>query len=408
MKISSALLSALLVAPSLAPAQAGPIVIRAGHLLDGRGGSLRDATVVVEGSTISRVGTEAVPVTYDLSGYTLLPGGIDTHVHLGGHFDEDGKVHDASPREEPPQEEMLFAVENAYLTLLGGITTVQSLGSAVDGHLRDFVARGIIPGPRILTSLRPISDRTGSSDRIRTAVRRLHREGADVIKIFASLSIRDGGAATLSQEQLEAACGEAKRLGLRSAVHAHGPEAGQRAVRAGCTVVEHGILFDDATLDLMAEHGTYWDPHVGLVLENYLGPNRGRFSGVGNYTDEGFAHMTAAIPTALEGFREGLRRPSLKVVFGTDAVAGAHGRNFEELIYRVEKGGQDPMQAIVSATSLAAESLGLGDRIGSVAPGMEADLIAVEGDPSRDITALRRVRFVMKGGKVYRYEPVAR
>lgn len=407
MKIAPTSLAALLLVPSLAAAQDAPVTIRAGLLLDGRGGSTRGASVVVSGSTIASVGDASGAADYDLSAYTVLPGGIDTHVHLDGHFDPDGKVHDANARQESAARTTLYAMENAYLTLLGGVTTVQSLGSMVDRDVRDFIERGTLPGPRVLTSLRSISDRTGSPDRIRTAVRQLHDQGADVVKIFASLSIRDGGAATMTQEQLAAACGEAARLGLRSAVHAHGPESGQRAVRAGCTVIEHGILFDEATLDLMAEHGTYWDPHVGLVLENYLGPNRERFAGIGNYTDEGFAHMTAAIPTALRGFRWGLERPALRMVFGTDAVAGAHGRNFEELIYRVEKGGQDPMDAIVSATSLAAESLGLGDRIGTLAPGMEADLIAVDGDPLRDITALRRVVFVMKGGKVYRAPPAA-
>jgi imidazolonepropionase-like amidohydrolase len=406
MRLTGPLLAALVV-PSLLAAQEAPIVIRAGQLLDGRGGATRDATLVVEGSRIARVGDASAPVSYDLSGLTLLPGGIDTHVHLGWHFDEDGKTHDAPPAEESAEEAMLFAVENAYTTLMGGVTTVQSLGAPLDADLRDFIARGVIPGPRVLTSLRSLSERTGTPEQLREAVRKLAEEGADGIKIFASASIRDGGAATMTQEQLDAACGEAARLGLRSAVHAHGPESAQRAVRAGCTVIEHGALLDEATLDLMAERGTFWDPNIGLVLQNYL-ENRPKFEGVGNYNEEGFAHMARAVPVALDVFRQGLRRPELKIVFGTDAVAGAHGRNFEEIVYRVQRGGQDPMDAIVSATSRAAESLGLGDRIGSIAPGMEADLIAVEGDPLRDITALRRVRFVMKGGRVFRYEPTSR
>lgn len=403
MKLPAFLLAGLL-APSLLAAQGAPIVLRAGQLLDGRGGSLRDATVVVEHGRITRVGEAAGPVTYDLSGLTLLPGGIDTHVHLGWHFDADGKTHDAPEAEESPEQAMLYAVENAYATLMGGVTTVQSLGAPLDGDLRDFIARGVIPGPRVLTSLRSLSDRTGGPEQLRAAVRQLRAEGADVIKIFASASIRDGGAATMSQEQLDAACGEATRLGLRSAVHAHGPESAQRAARAGCTVIEHGALLDDATLDLLAERGTFWDPNIGLVLQNYL-ENRSQFEGVGNYNQEGFAHMERAVPVALEAFRKGLRRPALKIVFGTDAVAGSHGRNFEEIVYRVQRGGQDPMDAVVSATSRAAESLGMADRIGAVAPGMEADLIAVDGDPLRDITALRRVVFVMKGGRVYRFQP---
>jgi imidazolonepropionase-like amidohydrolase len=137
------------------------------------------------------------------------------------------------------------------------------------------------------------------------------------------------------------------------------------------------------------------------VFQNYF-DNKARYLGTGNYTEEGFKHMEKAVPSVLQVFKTGLGMPKLKMVFGTDAVAGAHGRNVEELVYRVEKGGQKPHQAVVSATSLAAESLGLGGSLGKIAPGMEADIIGVEGNPAEDITALRRVRFVMKGGKVLR------
>jgi imidazolonepropionase-like amidohydrolase len=211
----------------------------------------------------------------------------------------------------------------------------------------------------------------------------------------------------MSQEQMDAACGEARRLGMRTAVHAHGPESVRRAVLAGCRSIEHGALIDQATLDLMAEHGTYFDPNIDLVFRNYF-ENKSHFLGIGNYTEEGFAKMREAVPKALNVFQMGLKTKGLKMVFGTDAVAGSHGRNFQELVYRVQKGGQDPMAAIVSATSLAAESLGLSDRIGAIAPGYEADLIAVEGDPLKDIKALEKVSFVMKGGRVVknsRYTP---
>jgi imidazolonepropionase-like amidohydrolase len=276
---------------------------------------------------------------------------------------------------------------------------VQSLGAQLDRDLRDWTLRGTIPGPRIITSLGSIS--RGSPDSLRAAVRRWKQERADVIKIFASASIRDGGAATMTQEQLDAACGEARAQGLRSVVHAHGPESAQRAVRAGCTTIEHGALLDEATLDLMAERGTFYDPNIGLVLQNYL-QNRARYEGIGNYNAEGFRYMEQAVPTALEVFRKALQRKNLRIVFGTDAVAGAHGRNFEELIYRVEKGGQPAMDALISATSRAAESLGMGDRVGRLSPGLAADIIGLDGDPSQDITALRRVRFVMKNGIIYK------
>jgi len=393
---------------------AAMVTLRAGRLLDGRGKALADAVVVVSGSRILRVeagpgggdgggrGTDGGAV-YDLGGLTLLPGGIDTHVHIGWHFDANGKSRDRAGEHEPAAQSALYAVENAVATVRGGITTVQSLGAAEDRDLREALARGIIPGPRVLTSLDPIDEETGPPEAIRAAVRKLEAGGADVVKVFASKSIRDGGAPTLSQEQLDAACGEARAHGLRSAVHAHGIESVRRAVAAGCGSIEHGVLLDAASLRLMAQHGTYFDPNIDLVFRNYF-ENQAHFLGIGNYTAEGFAQMRKAVPRALEVFRQALVTPGLKVVFGTDAVAGAHGRNFEELIYRVEQGGQEPMAAIVSATSLSAESLRLGGRIGCIAPGFEADLIAVDGDPLHDIRALQRVVWVMKAGRVVKNE----
>ncbi|MCH7490094.1 MAG: amidohydrolase family protein [Gemmatimonadetes bacterium] len=398
-------LALMLLLTAAASGQSQVTALRAGRVLDGRGGVLQDTTIWIVGSTIvqeRQIGASVYDLT-DLPDLTLMPGGIDTHVHIGWHFDADGKTHHASSEEESAEQAMLYAVENAYRTLMGGITTVQSLGARLDLDLRDWIARGTIPGPRVLTSLRSINQRTGGGDpaAIRQRVRDLAADGADVIKIFASASIRVGGTPTMSQEQLDAACGEASAQGLRTAVHAHGPESATRSVQAGCTVIEHGALLDDATLDLMMERGTYYDPNIGLIFRNYF-ENKEHYLGIGNYTEEGFAQMERAVPVALEVFKKALARPNLKIVFGTDAVAGAHGRNFEELIYRVEQGGQDPMDAVISATSRAAESLGLGETLGSIAPGMEADIIGVLGNPLDDITALRRVVFVMKGGVVYK------
>jgi imidazolonepropionase-like amidohydrolase len=173
------------------------------------------------------------------------------------------------------------------------------------------------------------------------------------------------------------------------------------AARAGCTQVEHGVFADDATLRLLAEKGTYFDPQCGLVFQNYAA-NKPRYLGIGNYTEEAFAAMERAMVLATEAVKRAARTPGLKVVFGTDAVAGSHGRNVEELTCRVDKGGQAAKDAIVSATSLNAEALGLAEELGAIAPGMAADLIAVEGDPEKDIHALDRVVFVMRGGRVYR------
>jgi imidazolonepropionase-like amidohydrolase len=203
----------------------------------------------------------------------------------------------------------------------------------------------------------------------------------------------------MSDEQIRAACGEATALGLRSVVHAHASSGARAAVLAGCTSIEHGALLDNETLKLIASHGVYFDPNF-LVWHNYL-ENKPKFLGIGNYTEEGFAYMVKAIPQVSDVLKRAMAL-HLKIVLGTDAVAGSHGRNAEEFIYRVRDGGQPPMDAIISGTSEAAEALRLGDRVGSIAPNMAADIVAVEGDPLKDITAVRHVVFVMKNGRVYK------
>ena len=380
---------------------ADPIVIRAPRVIDGRGHVLRNAAIVVDRGKIIAVDAHPRKADIDLANATLMPGGIDTHVHIGWHFDADGRSHsgDETDRKETPEESVLHAAENAYATLMGGITTVQSLGAPVDKPLRDAIERGVLPGPRILTAIEPLSDEKLTADALRAQVDKAADEGADVIKVFASQSIRTGGGPTMSQEQMDAICGEAKRRGLRVAVHAHGVESVARAVRAGCTSIEHGALIDQPTLDLMAEHGVYFDPNTDLVFRNYF-EHKSQFLGTEGYTEEGFAAMAKAVPRVLQVFKKAIQTKNLKVVFGTDALAGSHGRNFQELEYRVRTGGQPAMDAITSATSLAAESLGLGDRIGSLAPGQEADSIAVHGNPLEDIGALEKVVFVMKRGRV--------
>src|SRR5438067_8848696 len=291
-------------------AAAQPIIIRAARVIDGRGHVVNDAAVVVEGGKIVRVVADAKKlsnITVDLGDRTLMPGGIDTHVHIGWHFDaKDGRSHDdETDRDETPQESVLYAAENAVRTLEGGITTVQSLGAPVDKPLRDAVARGTLIGPRILTAIDPISDSKLTPDAMRAAVDKLAGKGADVVKVFASQSIRNGGAPTMSQEQMDAICGEAKKMHLRVAVHAHGPESVRRAVLAGCTSIEHGALIGQPELDLMAEHGTYFDPNIDLVFRNYF-ENKPHFLGIGNYTEEGFAKMAEAVPKALNVFQLGL------------------------------------------------------------------------------------------------------
>lgn len=380
---------------------AGPIVIRADRIIDGRGKVIPGGAIVVNGDKISAVETapKGVP-TYDLKGMTLLPGLIDAHSHLTWYFNRQGRYHTRGDG-DTPVESMLAAAGNAYATLMAGFTTIQSPGDPADKDLRDWIAMGQIPGPRVLTSLQPFSSTQPTPDSLRALVRQRKAQGADVIKIFASASIRDGGAQTLSDEQLAAICGEAKAQGMRTMVHAHSIASIKASVNAGCDQIEHGVFADQETLTLMADRGVYFDPQVCLVFRNYL-DNRAKYEGIGNYNEEGFAAMEKALPIAAAMYNKAIHTPGLKVIFGTDAVAGAHGRNAEELVCRVHDGGQSAMDAITSATSLTAASMHLGNEIGTIAPGMQADIIAVPGDPSKDITALRHVDFVMKGGTVYK------
>ena len=386
-------------------------VIRASRVIDGIGGVQQNLDITVSDGRITAMkpAVGALPVgAIDLRGRTVMPGFIDTHVHLGWYITDKGKLHQDRDGDSPAVSAMNQA-GNAWATLRAGFTTVQSIGEPENAALRDAINRGIIPGPRVLTSLGSLSERTGggSPDSLRAAVRRFKSIGADVIKIFASKSIRDGGEATMTDEQLAAACGEAKSQGLRSVVHAHSAEAVQRAARNGCTQVEHGVFADDATRALLVANGTFFDPQCGLVFHNYL-DNKPWFEGIGNYNAVGFASMEKALPLAEAGIGSASRTQKLKLVFGTDAVAGAHGRNAEELVCRVRRGGQRAMDAIVSATSRAAESLGLEREIGRIAVGYRADVIATEGDPSVEIEATQRVAFVMRNGIVYRNDATKR
>jgi imidazolonepropionase-like amidohydrolase len=389
----------VLLAGAVVHTQPGELRIRAARMLDGTGQVLEQITVVVRGSTIAAVEMPGSrPPDIDLGASTLLPGLIDVHAHIGWHFGADGRY---EPRASSPAQAVLYAAENAYLTLMAGVTTVQSPGQPGDVDLRDAIARGVLPGPRILTSIAQITPMNGTPAELRQTVRELKRLRADVVKIIDSVAGRNGIEQSMTGEQWEALCGEAREQGLRTLVHAQTTASVKSAVDAGCTQIEHGIGIDDSALKLMAERGVYFDPNVGVVMQNYL-RNKRRFLGVGDYTEERFASMEHAMKLNAALIRKAVATPGLKLVMGSDAVAGAHGRNADELIERVRQGGQKPIDAITSATSLAAASLGLGTTIGRIAPGYQADVIAVDGSPSADIRALARVTFVMRDGKIYR------
>jgi imidazolonepropionase-like amidohydrolase len=391
-------------ASTVAPQTSGAITIRAARVLDGRGKTIANGVVEVQGTKIVKIDQRQGPVTIDLGDATLLPGMIDVHTHIDWHFQPNGLYgqRPGQPQETPEQRDAAIAA-NLKTTLEAGFTTVQNVGNGNDKALRDAIAAGKLAGPRILTSLGQVQagGRGGAAtpESLRERVRQLKANGADLIKIFASESIRTGGAPTMSQEQLDAACGEAKKLGLRTLVHAHAAEAIIRTVKAGCTQVEHGAYASDEALKLMKDTGTYFDPNIGLVLQNYI-ENKDKFLGSGSYDEAGFAFMEKSVAVKGEMFKRALKS-GVKMPLGTDAVAGAHGQNAREIIARVQE-GQAPMDGIISATSLAAESMGLDKEIGTLASGLEADIVAVSADPLKDITKLRSVIFVMKGGTVHK------
>jgi len=376
------------------------VSIQAGTLIDGAGAVLRNQRIVIEGGRIVSVGPGSGKSDYDLSGMTVMPGWIDTHIHLNWHLDA---KHKSVSGGGSPEEMALYTAADAWMTLQAGFTTVQSLGAMVDAAVRDRINEGVIPGPRVLTSLIQIQGTGGgrgqqhawTPDELGDMVGKNKKDGADVIKLFATSGLGAGGDQSMTDEQIQTVCLAAKIVGLRSVVHAIGDAGARAAVNAGCTSIEHGTFLRDATLDLMRKKGTYFDPNL-LVLHNYL-DNRASFT----FTDAALKTLQEGLAPTADVLRRARAR-GVKIVFGTDAVAGSHGRNAEEFIYRVKDAGEKPMDALVSATSMAAESLGMSKEIGTVAAGYQADLVAVAGDPLTDITSVRRVVFVMKGGKVYR------
>lgn len=392
-----------LIAVSSAAAQ--DIAVRAARAVDGGGRVLRDVVIVVRderiGSVVEGGQVPAGARVIELGDRTLLPGLIDAHVHIAAHLEDGAR----------PAKTALYAARNARALLESGFTTVRSLGAPdyVDIDLRDGIAAGLVAGPRLLISGPGLTDRVAAGadgDRvargeapageaeIRGFVRRQAEAGVDWIKIFATRSSRAGGTPVYSEQQLRWAVDEARRAGLPVSAHAHSAEGARRAIRAGARTIEHGALLDDAALDLIVETGTYYAPN--LYLSEYYLANAERFG----FSEEALAWTRRLLPPRTEVFTKAVDR-GVKIVFSTDAVAGwiASGETALEFERRA-RAGQSAREAIVSATSRAAEALGLED-VGDLAPGLFADIVAVDGDPLRDIGALGRVAFVMKGGQVY-------
>ena len=401
MKVSFVAAAATVLFHTQLHAAEAPVRIHAARLIDGAGGVVTDATLTIQGDKITGVEAGAKgPWAVDLQSATLLPGLIDNHVHITWHFNDEGR---ADMSKVPREQQALKWAGNLKKTLMAGYTTVQSIGSADDLSLRREIAAGDLIGPRLLTSSTPFNDIKATPDDARAFVRARKAEGADLIKMFASKSSREGGGATLSAEVVAAVCDEARKQGLRVWVHAHGDDSIQRVVAGKCTTVVHGSLATPPTFKLMADSGVNFEPTVGVVTQNYIAHEK-NYTGIGNYTPEAFVNMKAFVQGQGPRWKTMFTAaPKLNILTGSDAVAGAEGRNAEEVIFRVQN-GWPAMAGLVSTTSRNAKALGLENTTGALKPGLQADVIAVDGDPLADITALRRVTFVMKGGKIYRYD----
>jgi len=393
--------------------------VRFGSLVDGTGRVTRDAVVVIDADTVVRVGSGASAVprgarVIDLRRYTGIPGLIDAHTHISYYWDQ-------APGSDPWSQNgrrrsavtVFLAQENARKTLETGVTTIRDLGASeyADLAIRDLIARGAMVGPRVFGAgygLRrapattppnappgPPRGRIASVEDVAVAVKAQVDAGADVIKVYGSTgSAADvTGRQTLSYDEMKAIVDASHAAGKRVAIHSYGPDGARDAVRAGAESVEHPIDLDDSTLARMAAQGTYYVPTIDH--NRYYAEYRDQFK------------YSAAQATALDSFRlrnlETARRAfraGVKFAMGSDAVFTMFGQNTRELEWFV-KAGMTPAQALATATTNGAALLGMDRKLGAVAPGYLADLVAVEGDPLADIrVVIDRVRWVMKGGQV--------
>jgi imidazolonepropionase-like amidohydrolase len=417
--LAGAFALSVLAVPLAALAAQDVVAVKAAHMLDvSRGVMVDDAVVLIEGERITRAGSKlAIPAgaqIIDLGAKTLLPGLIDMHTHLTGAPEEIGY---AAIRLSVPRQTLMGA-KNARTTLMAGFTTVRNLGAEAysDIGLRDAINAGDVPGPRIAASGPPLSitgghcDDTmhapeykivadGVADGVAEVIKKTRQNikyGADVIKVCATGGVLSFGddprASQYSLEEMKTIVAEAHRLGRKVAAHAHGGEGIKIAVLAGVDSIEHGSYINDEGIRLMKEHKTYLVPT--LYLGDWLIENAEAIKLPKPLLEKAKVVLPMARKNLARAFSQGVL-----VAFGTDAAVYPHGLNAHEFAVYV-KLGMTPLQAIRTATVSAADLLGWQDRVGAIEAGKFADLIAVDGDPLKDVTELERVKWVMKGGAV--------
>jgi len=412
------------------PAVAEPsstILLRDARLIDGTGAAPREhVDVLVQGGTIAEVGTGIVPPAgtrvIELGGRTLLPGFIDAHVHLGFSPPTSYAQGVVDELRSTLADHALEGAANARRTLLAGFTTVRNVGgSLADRALRDAIAEGLVPGPRMLVANHAIGITGGHCDgtntmhpevmphaqgfrhgvadgpeEVRKAVRFQIKHGADVIKVCATGGVMSQGDAVgspqLDPEELRAAVEAANRAERKVAAHAHGNQGIREAVRAGVHSIEHGSVLDRETVRMMVERGTFLVPTV------YVARAVEQQADAGKLSEESARKAREIAPKMRASFRLAYES-GVKIALGSDAGVFAHGENGKEFTTMVEL-GMTPMDAIVAGTSRAAELLGLRD-VGRVAKGLRADLVVIDGDPLQDVRRLETPAMVMKGGVIH-------
>lgn len=402
-------------------------ILHCGQLIDVKAGSvLKEMSVVIEGNKISDVQKGYVPAgandkIIDLKNRTVMPGLIDMHVHLETETNPNRYMETYTFN---PADYAFQSVQFSERTLMIGFTTVRDLGgSGVNVSLRNAINKGLIKGPRVITAGKSIATTGGHADptngyrrdlmgnpgpdagvangpdECMKAVRQRYKEGSDLIKITASggvLSVaKSGENPQFTEAEIAAIVATAKDYGFKVAAHCHGTEAMKRAVKAGVNSIEHGTYMDDEVMQLMKQHGTYYVPTITA------GRAVGDSAKKPGYYPDLVTPKALAIGPKIQGTFAKAYKAGVKIAFGTDAGVYAHGKNWLEFVYMAE-GGMPAIETIRSATLHAADLLGMTESLGTIEKGKWADIVAVEGDPLKDIQSMGRMKFVMKNGVIYK------